>query len=49
MALQDVSEVQKHLKRAEEAAVPVKDKELTKRITEVSEYIEKRIDPKKQE
>jgi len=46
MSLQDAQKVSEFLKKASEAAVPLKDKELTKKITEASEHISRKTDKK---
>ena len=45
MSIQQANEVQRLLKQAGEAAVPLKDPGLTRKINEASDHITKRIDP----
>lgn len=46
MAKQDAELVVEYLKKAGEAAVPLKDKDLSKKINEASEHVTKRLDTK---
>ena len=42
MALQDAQKVKEFLKQASDAASPLKDKQLTQKINEASEYVSKK-------
>ena len=46
MSIQDAEKVDRLLKQASEAAVPLKDAGLTKKINEASEHVVKKMDKK---
>ena len=48
MGRAEAEQVVKHLERAKEAALPLKDKELTKKISEANDYLTKKLDKNNQ-